>query len=95
MKNILKFAGFIVSISMLFFYAIYISDYIFGYMPFANYIGAFLDNIIYFGSISVCALFSLYVIWDKVRIIRWIVLAGWLIIIVASFFPGSILDLFR
>ncbi|MBQ4557824.1 MAG: hypothetical protein IJA61_00400 [Clostridia bacterium] len=94
MANFFKTMSFLASIIMLVFYGIYVSDFIFDYMPFATYISDYLGNIMYFGPMMVCALFSLSEMWEKSPITRWILLAFWVALFVASFLPGSVLDLF-
>ena len=69
-------------------YIVYISNMFFSYIPVGTFFHNLINNLIYYGPLSLCALCSISLVWYKGIIFKVIVIAVWAAIIVFSFFPG-------
>ena len=93
MDKFLRFASWLGSLMMALFYLLYVTNNVFCYIPFDSVFVTLLDNIIYFGPIVVCGLMSVAVLWSRGKVLRWIALGLWIVVLVFSFVPGDILGI--
>ena len=94
MTNLLKFLVAVASLAMIVFYGVYTSNVIFDYIPYDSFFISLLDNMVYFMPMIICAMVSIIAINHVFPPVSWFLLVIWIIIMVCSFIPGSILGLF-
>ena len=84
-----KFVVFIASIAMTIIYAIYITNVIYNYIPITSFFSDFINNCIYYGPISICAVSAVYSVSKKGKAVKITFIVVWVLIFLFSFFPNT------
>jgi hypothetical protein len=87
-ENPMKFLAGVCATAMTVFYGLFISNMIWGYIPADHFIWPFITNAMYYGPLTLSALCSLSLVWNKSLIYKIAFLAVWVAIIIFSFFPS-------
>ena len=93
-KNLMLVLGEILSILMTLVYAVYITNGIYGYLPASPFLYNLLNNLVFYGPLSIIAIISLALVWRRGLILRIVFIAVWALIIIYSFFPAFFEQLF-
>lgn len=87
-ENPMKFLAGVCATAMTIFYGLFITNMIWGYIPADSFLLPLISNIMYYGPLTLAALCSLSLVWNKSLLLKIAFLAVWVSIIVFSFFPS-------
>lgn len=93
-KNLMLIMGEILAILMTIVYAVYISNIVYGYLPAIPFLHSLLNNLVFYGPLSIICIISLALVWRRGLILRIVFCAVWALILIYSFFPSFFAQLF-
>ena len=92
--NPLLFTGEVFAILMTIAYAVYISNTIYGYLPASHFLHSLLNNLMFYGPLTLVCIISLAMVWRRGLILRISFIVIWSVILLYSFFPTFFAQLF-
>ena len=90
-KAISSFAAIIMTIV----YAVFVTNVLFDYIPYDSAILVYINNIIYYGPLAICAVTSIAAVSHKGFAVRLTFLIVWVGIFLFAFFPDTFYSLIR
>ncbi len=69
-------------------YGLFITNLFFAYIPADSFILQFITNLMYYGPLTLAAVCSVALVWNKSLILKIAFIAVWASIILFSFFPS-------
>ena len=87
-ENPMKFLMGVCATAMTVFYGLFLTNMIWGYIPADSFLLPLITNVMYYGPLTLSAVCSLSLVWNKALIYKIAFLAVWAAIIIFSFFPS-------
>ena len=91
--NSWRFLDKVTAIVMTIVYAVFVSNMVYNYIPIDSVFIEYLNTMVYYGPIVICAINAVSAVAHKGFTIRIIVLAIWVLIFLFSFFPDVFYDI--
>lgn len=87
-NNIMKLLTGLCATVMTLVYGLFISNLFFAYIPADSFLLPLITNLTYYGPLTLSALCSISLVWNKSLLIKLVFIVVWASIIIFSFFPS-------